>query len=216
MPSRERLASIADHRARRIIREFGEMAREQRMAQGLSRRALVSSLPFSESKLARWELGRSPYPDLYEAAMLMRMLGHDLTVQSYPAGSGLRDAPHAKLTARFVGLVPRSVPRRLEVPVARNDLRAWDVVLYIGPVRVGVAVETRLRDFQSLLRREQLKQRDSGVERLLFVLLDSRTNHRRVAEAGAALRQALPLDGRAIWPALRSGRDPGGNGIVFL
>jgi hypothetical protein len=147
----------------------------------------------------------------------MRALGHDLSMKYFPAGGGLRDVAHAKLITRFLALISQAIPRRLEVPVGgAGDLRAWDIVLHIGHIRIGVAAETRLRDFQALLRREQLKQRESGVDRLLFVVLASHGNRRTVAEAGPALREALPLDGRAVWPALKNSRDPGGNGLIFL
>jgi hypothetical protein len=118
---------------------------------------------------------------------------------------------------RFLALLPSSVWRQLEAAIpAAGDLRAWDVLLRLDPVLVGVAVETRLRDVQELLRREQQKLRDSGAQRLLLVLLDSSANRRAVREAGPALRNELPLDGRAIRRALREGRDPGASGILFL
>lgn len=147
----------------------------------------------------------------------MRMLGQDLVLSWFPADAGLRDAGHARLVAAFLDLLPPAVARRLEAPIpGAGDLRAWDVLCVLGAAKAGVAVETRLRDWQALLRREQQKLRDSGAGRLLLVLLDSHPNHRAVAEAGAALRAALPLDGRAILPALRAGRDPGGDGVLFL
>jgi transcriptional regulator with XRE-family HTH domain len=209
--------AVARRRAVRVTRELGESLRELRLALGLSRRSLVDGLPISQSKLARWELGQPPYPDLYEAVVVARLLGQDLVARLYPAGDALRDAAHLRVEHRFLAILPARVPRQLEAVIpGAGDLRAWDILLALGTVRVGVAVETRLRDVQALLRREQAKMRDSGVERLLLVLLNSFTNHRAVREAGAALRLALPLDGRTILPALREGRDPGAGGILFL
>ena len=89
-------------------------------------------------------------------------------------------------------------------------------MLEFGATRVGVAIETRLRDWQALLRREHLKARDGQVDRILLVLLDSHANRRAVREAGEALRAELPLDGRALRRALREGRDPGAGGLLFL
>lgn len=180
-------------------------------------RAVAASLPLSESKLGRWERGEVPHPTLYEAALVARALGHDLVTRFYPAGGTLRDQAHVRLVNRFVALVPREVPRRREAPIpGSGDLRAWDVLLRLGPALVGVAAETRLRDFQELLRREHLKLRDGGVTRLIVVLLDSAHNRRAVTEAGPGLRAELPLDGRKIRAALRLGRDPGASGILFL
>jgi len=60
------------------------------------------------------------------------------------------------------------------------------------------------------------KQRDSGVSSMVLVVAATHANRRAVAEAGSVLRAAFPLGTRAILAALRSGRDPGGNGLVFL
>jgi transcriptional regulator with XRE-family HTH domain len=191
--------------------------RELRLARGLSRKSLVEGLAISQSKLARWELGQPPYADLYEAVLVARLLGQDLVPRLYPAGDALRDAAHLRVERRFLALVGSNVPRQLEAVIpGPGDLRAWDILLTLGSVRLGVAVETRLRDVQALLRREQAKMRDSGVHRLLLVLLNSSTNRRAVREAGPVLWEALPLDGRTILPALRQGRDPGAGGILFL
>lgn len=217
MPARERLLEIGRRRGERLNRKFGEDVRELRIGLGLSQRELSAALSVSASKLARWERALPPHPDLIEAAVVMRLLGQDFVASPYPAGGALRDRAHAQLVSAFLGILPTAVTRRLESPVPMpGDLRAWDVLLRLGPAWVGVAVETRLRDWQALYRREEAKARDSGVDRILFVLLDSRANRRAVGEAGRALREALPLDGRAILPALRSGRDPGANGLIFL
>lgn len=217
MPGRERLRSIGDRRGNRLTREFGDGLRELRLGSGLTRRGLAAGMEISESKLARWERGEPPHPDLHDAAVVMRLLGHDFVANWYPAGGALRDVAHARLLGAFVRLLPPSVPRRLEAPIPiPGDLRAWDVLVDLAGVRVGVAAETRLRDWQALLRREEQKMRDSGVRRLLLVLRNSHANRRAVAEAGQAIRQALPLDGRSTLPALRRGRDPGGSGLLFL
>lgn len=214
---RDQLIAIARRRAVRVTREFGESLRELRSARGLSRRALVEALPISASKLARWEAGRPPYPNLFEAVLVARLLGHDLVARLYPAGDALRDEAHLRVEARFLALLAADVPRTLEAVIpGPGDRRAWDVQLLLGAVRAGVAVETRLRDVQALLRREHAKMRDSGVDRFLLVLLDSSVNRRAVQAAGEMLRVALPLDGRTLLPALRHGRDPGGNGLLFV
>ena len=158
-----------------------------------------------------------PHLDFVDSALLMQMLGHKLVLTWYPVGGGLRDAAHAALVTALVTVVPAHVPRKVEAPIPiRGDLRGWDLLLRLGETRCGVAVETRLRDWQALYRREEQKARDSGVDRILFVLLDSHANRSAVAAAGRAIRDALPIDGRTVWPAPRAGRDPGANGLVFL
>jgi transcriptional regulator with XRE-family HTH domain len=217
MGSHERLTSIAHRRAQRAIREFGNDLREMRLGRGLSLTAVAHDLPISASKLSRWERGQPPHPSLYEAALVARVLGHDLVPKLFPAGGVLRDEAHVRLVSRFVALLPAEVPRRLEVPVAgTGDLRAWDVLFRVGSALVAVAAETRLRDWQELLRREQMKLRDSRATRLILVLLDSAHNRRAVSLAAPLLRAELPLEGRKIRASLRLGRDPGGNGLLFL
>jgi hypothetical protein len=90
------------------------------------------------------------------------------------------------------------------------------VLLDFGTARAGVAVETRLRDWQALLRREQAKARDSNVGLIILVLADTHANRRAVREAGEALRSELPLDGRGLRRALREGRNPRASGVLFL
>jgi transcriptional regulator with XRE-family HTH domain len=217
MGSYEPLVSIAHRRAQRATREFGSDLREMRLGRGLSLMAVAEDLPISASKLSRWERGQPPHPTLYEAALVARVLGHDLVPKLFPAGGVLRDEAHVRLVTRFVALLPAEIPRRLEAPVGgTGDLRAWDVLLRAGSALVGVAAETRLRDWQELLRREQAKLRDSSATRLILVLLDSVHNRRAVSLAGPILRTELPLEGRKVRASLRLGRDPGGNGLLFL
>lgn len=217
MAGRDRLVALGARRGRRIIAEFGEVLREWRLEAGFSRKRLGMALGISASTLGRWERGEPPHPNLLRAAVISRVLGHDLSVKWFPADAGLRDAGHARLVGAFLSLLPAGTRWRTESPIPiTGDLRAWDVLVQLGSVRVGVAAETRLRDWQALLRREERKARDSGVDRLLLVLLNSRANRQAVAEAGVALRAALPLDGRSILPTLRAGRDPGANGLLYM
>jgi transcriptional regulator with XRE-family HTH domain len=218
MPARERILAIGTRIGERIAREFGETARERRVALGLSRRVVAAKLGVSRSTLARWESATGHAPDLRQAARLLRLLGLDLTMRAFPAGGALRDQGHARLITRFLRLIGNAIPFQLEAPMPlAGDLRAWDVLLkLVDGVRIGVAAETRLRDWQALLRAERQKARDSGVDRLILVLSDTAANREAVRVAGAALTTQLPLDGRTILAALRAGRDPGGDGILFV
>jgi transcriptional regulator with XRE-family HTH domain len=184
---------------------------------GLTQRAVAAALGISPSKLARWEHNEPPHPTIPGAAEWLSVLSLDLVLKTYPGGAPLRDSPHVRLVNRFLELIPPVVPRRLEAPIPiPRDLRAWDVLLMLGSARVGVAVETRLHDWQELLRREQQKARDTPVDYLFLVLANTHSNRRAVKEAGAALRSELPQDGRAIRAALRLARDPGASGLLFL
>lgn len=104
------------------------------------------------------------------------------------------------------------------MPVAgEGDLRAWDAVLLIGTVRLGLEAETRPRDVQALQRSLALKRRDDpSVSAAVLLLANTRYNRRLLREHGDSLRADLPLDDRNLLAALAAGRDPKGSGIVLL
>lgn len=217
MPTKERLIDVGTRRGDRIVRTFGADARAARLTAGLSQARVADALGTSRAQVGRWERTEPPLIDLRQAARLMRVLGLDLVVSTYPSGSPLRDAGHVALVRRFLAILHPRIRRRLEAPIPLSrDQRAWDVLLEFGRARAGVAAETRLRDWQALLRREQAKARDSEADVILLVLADTRANRRAVAETGDALRSELPLDGRAIRRALRDGRCPRVGGLLFL
>jgi hypothetical protein len=167
--------------------------------------------------MSRIERAVLPGPGILVAAHVARVVGLDLTLKCYPAGGSLRDVAHIRLVRRLLEQVPASVEQRLEAPInLPGDQRAWDALLTVGGVRVGVAAETRLRDVQALLRREQAKARDDGVSHLILLLAATRSNRRSLAEAGSLLSAQLPLDTRQLLAALRRGRAPVASGIALL
>ena len=96
-----------------------------------------------------------------------------------------------------------------------GDLRAWDGLLTRERLRIGVEAETRLRDVQAVLRRIEAKRRDDGVDRVILVLADTRTNREAVRAAAGILAAAFPIEGRDAWAALAAGLDPGGDALLF-
>jgi hypothetical protein len=61
-----------------------------------------------------------------------------------------------------------------------------------------------------------LKLRDGGLERVVLVVSDTRSNRRVLDLHRDALRSLLPLDGRAILRALRAGLLPEASGILLV
>ena len=144
------------------------------------------------------------------------MVGLDLSVRCYPAPGQLRDAAHVALIQRLLLRIPPQVKRQLEAPIRPSDLRAWDVLMEIGAVRIGVAAETRLRDLQALLRRENRKQADGEIDHLLLLVADTRNNRQALLEAGSLVGEAFPLGTRAVMAQLGRGMAIHANGIVIL
>jgi len=199
-----------------LTRQVALEARNARLGLGLRQVNVARALDVSRARVSRWELGQSA-PSLRDAARWLRIVGLELSVRTYPADNALRDIAHAALIARFLHRLGPNMPYQLEAAVRRvGDRRAWDVRLRIGSTTVGVAAETRLRDWQALLRRERGKCRDDRVDRLLLVLADTHANRNAVRAAGVTLRAELPYDGRSIWPALRENRDLGADGYLFV
>jgi len=105
----------------------------------------------------------------------------------------------------------------VEQPITLNpgDLRAFDATLELRP-GCGLEFVTRFYDCQAQLRSALLKQRDSGVARLIFIVKATHANRRAVAAAADIIATTFPLGTRAVMAALSAGRDPGANGLVFL
>ena len=166
--------------------------------------------------VSRTERSLRPNVTVEEAALICASLGLRLYLRAYPVGSAVRDAAHLRLLARLRARVSTAFRWRTEVPVGgRGDLRAWDVVLD-GPASIGVDAETRLHDIQALQRRLELKQRDSGVGRVILLVAATRHNRAVLREHRAALSSTLPLDTGEVLRALRAGEAPRDSGIVLL
>ena len=71
---------------------------------------------------------------------------------------------------------------------------------------VGVEIETKIRDIQALVRRTPQRERDGGVDEIVIVLANTRTNRALVAELRTALGERFQTQPRAILLALRRGR----------
>jgi transcriptional regulator with XRE-family HTH domain len=216
MPTRERLAALGNARGAWLVRRFGDELRQARLAAGLSQASVAAAAGLSQQTISRFELGQPPHPDFVQAARVAIMVGLEVRFNCYPAPGQLRDAGHVGLIGRLLARVAPTARRQLESPVQPGDQRAWDVLVQIGTVRIGVIAETRIRDLQALLRRENRKQLDGRVDRLILLVADTKTNRASLDEAGAILATSFPLRTRAILAALGRGEAPSANGVVVL
>lgn len=216
MPAHERLRTIGLQRGDMLTRRLGREARDLRMAAGISQAQVAAAVGVSRQWLSGFELGKLRSVELRRLITLFAILGTKVAVNAYPIGEPIRDAGQARLLERFNARLSPIWHRSLEsVMPGPGDLRAWDELLR-GPVTIGIEGETRPRDLQALGRRMAGKQRDSGVDRMVLVVLGSARNRRIIHEHLALLRQTFPLDTRTVLAALAAGRDPGANGLVLL
>jgi transcriptional regulator with XRE-family HTH domain len=191
----------------------------RRMA-GRSQRDVGRAAGMSYSQVGRIERASLPTVSVYQLARFGAVVGLDVRVRGYPGREPLRDAAQLALLQRLRGRLSSSLSVRTEVPLPIDgDLRAWDAVI-AGFVPLADALhvegETRLYDAQAQLRRIALKARDGGVDAVLLVVADTRTNRGAVRAARAMIEEAYPIPAREALGALRAGRHPGGSALVFV
>ena len=171
----------------------------------------------------RIERGLVPGASVRELVRLGAVVGLDVRVRAYPGPDPIRDVAQTRLLGRLTARLHPSLTIRHEVPVPiAGDLRAWDAWIAgfvdVSPEKRGLAVdaETRLHDVQALLRRLSLKARDAGVDDVLLVVADTRSNRAAVAASADILGPMFPVLARRALAALAAGRHPGGSALVFL
>lgn len=217
MPPRERLIDRGTRRARLIRQEMGRELREARITAGLTQKQLGAAVGISRSEVGRVEAALRNTVSIDRLSQLLSVAGMELSVRAYPAGAPLRDAGHLALLNRFRALCSSLWRWATEVPVdLPGDLRAWDAKLVLGDVRIGVEAETRLRDIQALQRRIEGKRRDSGIDRVILVVADTRTNRSALRAAGDVLAASYPVAASHAIAALAAGRDPGGDALIVI
>jgi len=163
------------------------------------------------------ERGEADGLRVIDLARALAVVGLDLHLRAYPLGSALRDAAHLRLLERLRSRLGDGAMWATEVPLPQpGDRRAWDAVVRIAAVRIGVEAETRARDSQELQRRLGAKQRDGGVDHVVLLLADTRHNRTFLRTVGEGFRSMFPVDGRTALRRLSEPSDPGGNAIILL
>lgn len=191
--------------------------RDARRNAGLSQRSAGGSAQMSHSQVGRLERGEVLDPSIGQLTRLATVVGLDLTLKAYPSSDAVRDAGQVRLLERLRIRLHASIRWRTEVPLPdARDLRAWDAMAIGDGWRIPIEAETRFTDGQALQRRLATKMRDGGVDRLVLLVAETRSNRAALIGAGAGLQQMFPLQQRAVLTALRDGEDPGGSGIVIL
>lgn len=216
MPAITRILDEAVRREARIRTQLGDELRQARLIAGVSQREVAAAMASSAATISRVERGLVRNLTTRHLARHAAVVGLVLRADVLPAGVAIRDAGQLKVLNRLQPHVGAPFTWMLEMPVARNDLRAFDAGAIKPGCRVAFDVWSRVRDAQAQSRASHRKQVDAGVDRLILVFGDTWTNRRAVRAGGDALRRSFPLTSRQVLGALRAGRDPGGNGIVFI
>lgn len=183
----------------------------------IARCRLGNELSISRSQYSRIERGLSPHLSIDLAVRLFAVLGHDLSIRPYPTGDPIRDTGHAALLNRLRSACHPLIRCATEVPLPLpGDLRAWDATAVWPACRIGVEAETRLRDLQAQERRLSLKQRDGGMDRVILLVSDSRSNRDTVRRHADWAAERFPVPGRRALELLGAAVDPGGDSLILL
>lgn len=216
MATKERARDRGQRNAEREWTQLGARLRDERLAAGVSQKHIADVAGLTQSRVSRTERGQRLPPRLDELGRHCTALGLRLSLQAYPDGRAVRDAPQLDLLRRFRLQLHPGLGWSTEVLVgSHGDQRAWDAVIS-GSERVGVDAETRLYDIQAVQRRIELKVRDSGVDRAVLLVASTRHNRAVLREYRGALASTFPLDTAEVMSALRAGRVPEAGGVVIV
>jgi len=201
---------------RGICRRSRRSSEKARLAAGLSQSHVGRTVGISHAGVSRIERALAPSVPLGRLDAMAAVVGLQLSVRLYPAGRPVRDAGQLALLERLRLRLAPNLTWRAETPVPiPGDMRAWDASIDGPGWTAFVDAETRIRDVQALERRTALKARDTGTDRVILLIADTRSNRAILSSVGGSLiADALP--GRTILAALEAGRDPGGSGILLL
>lgn len=191
--------------------------RVARMTHDLSQALVASTCGISQGYYSLIERGLAPGVRVDDLAAACNVVGLELALRTFPSGHPVRDAAHLELLSRLRALLPPGTSWRTEVPMPiQGDQRAWDAVIKLARLTIGVEAETRLRDVQAVERRLALKKRDGGTVRVILLVRASRSNLSLLRALGPELRAAFPVASSDAIAALAAGRDPGGDAVIQL
>jgi transcriptional regulator with XRE-family HTH domain len=217
MATRTRATDEARRLWLRTATLIGDELRAARLIAGLTQAQVAAALGISQAEVSRRERGRAPRLRGVDLAVHAAVIGLKLWVRLFNVGAAVRDDAQARYIAAFLSRIGEAWRVILEavVPIP-GDLRAADILLISGHLRIVVEVITRLADAQAQIRAAQLKARDLDATRLVIVLAATHANRDALNSVRDALGRAFSLDTRGVMAALAAGRDPGRDAIVLL
>lgn len=226
MTTKERVFDRGTRNAQRSLTQLAGELREARLLHGLSQADVGRAAGVSAAAVSRAERGRAAGAPIVNLVRIATAVGLDLHIRAYPGGDALRDAGHRRLLARLRAILPAGTSWRTEVPLPMaQDQRAWDAVITLhervgdGQPRrclIGVEAETRLRDLQALQRRLALKRRDGGVDRLILLVADTRSNRAILLATDGLPFPDLTIPQAEALHALKLGQPPTADALIRL
>jgi transcriptional regulator with XRE-family HTH domain len=217
MPFRIRPLDEAIRRSNRDAIELGAELLRARRTSGATQADAARALGWSASKVRRIERGQRRSVTHLELASFASVVGLRYSGRMFVGRTRLRDANQLEMIGGYRALAAGcGWDCKMEDPIPiTGDLRAFDLVLRAAAVRVAHEFISRLYDVQAQIRPLLQKQRDARIGTLILVIKDNVENRRLVRETEDVLRDLFPLTSRDVLRAIREGRDPGDNGIVF-
>jgi transcriptional regulator with XRE-family HTH domain len=216
MATRETRRDRGDQVSRKVATQLLSELRTTRLAANLSIRSVARALGWSHARYSRFESGQVGL-SVRDVAHAGAVLGLDLSANLHPRGDGLRDAGQQALGLRFREVLGSAWRVTAEVLLPNpHDRRSWDLFLRLVEQRVGVELETRVRDVQRTVRKIRERERDGGADHVLLVLSASAHNRRVLPELLEALGPEFATSPRAVLKALREGRPIPGSGVILL
>ena len=217
MPARDEPQRHARRVARHIATAIGSEILAARLDSGISQTTAGTAAGMSHAQFGRIERGGLPGLTIDQASRAAAAVGLRLVMRTYPDGDPARDAAQLAALERFKARLPAEAMWRTEVPLPiPGDRRAWDAMVELHGRRAGCECETRLRDAQALERRSALKARDGGVDLIILVVADTKSNRAFLELHREQLRGLLPLDSRQVLDAFRRDELPEKGGIVIV
>jgi transcriptional regulator with XRE-family HTH domain len=217
MANRVRVIDEARRIWHRYEVEIGSELRTARLILGVTQRVVGAAVGVSASEISRRELGVSRRLSGVGLAAHAAAVGLRVSIKLFPIGGGIRDEAQARYVQALLARVGHAWRVTLEAAIPRfGDLRAVDILLVSGAVRIAVEVITRVGDLQAQIRSARLKARDIGATRLVVVIADTHANVRVVDALRPMLAADFELDARRVLVDLEAGREPTRDALILF
>lgn len=218
MSTRQRPAERGRLKGIAAAQRFTTEIREARLNRAISQADAARAAGMARSSWTRIERGDQASLTFETAGRMAGVVGLDFVVQLYPSSVVLRDEAQVRLLQEFRGLLGSDWSWRYEVPLGQApEQRAWDMVgtHRITGLVIRVEGETRIRDCQATVRRLASK-RLGDPYRLVVAVRASRHNRAAIRTASEVVAAEFHVATARTLAALRAGRDPGHDALVFV